>query len=197
MPIMYLFGPMVAAGRLKSIEMIIKKAVCALKSFMMFGAPMVFAFCTAVLVKAAWQSYSGKENHEKKLTFISSIAWGFFGVLTLTLCLGIELSNILAVIFSLVTLVFALIIPTIIALVYVYSAIFCCDESACPRRVFSHHPPLSVKISLLVYLGLACYWLVRSSSKECFEQYKKTQKGHKQKNQKLLGLFLGADGKKS
>lgn len=192
---MFLFGPLAAAGKLKSLEVIVKKFVCALKNFMIFGAPVIFAFCTAVLAKAAWQYAKGEKNHETKLTFVSALAWGFFGVLTLVLCLGIELSDILTVIFALVTMVFALIIPAIIALVYVYSAIFCCDESVCPRRIFSHHPPLSVKISMLVYLGLACYWLTRSCCKENLIISKKAPKAQKT-DKKLMNLLLPGNGAK-
>lgn len=149
----FIFVPFLTIGKVKNIEFFIKKSVLALKQIMFFGIPVVFAFCSAILIKAMIQSALKQKNHEKKLTFVCGIVWVIYGVFSLFLCVNSKINDFLLVFFATVTIVFLVFVPVVIGLVYFYSLIFCCDEQVCSRRVLSHHPPIFIKIIMFFYLS--------------------------------------------
>ncbi len=149
----FIFVPFLTIGKVKNIEFFLKKSVLALKQIMFFGLPVVFVFCSVILIKAIIQSVLKRKNHEKKLTFVCGIVWLIFLFFSVFLALNSKINDFMLVFIAFVTVSFAIFVPGIIGLIYLYSLIFCCDEEICSRRLFSHHPPIFVKILMLFYLS--------------------------------------------
>jgi hypothetical protein len=162
MPINFFFASFFAMGRLQNIDLFFSRLVLALQKFMVFGAPAMLIFCSFILFKAFFQSVIGQKNQETKLTFISALIWGFFAVLSFYLLTEIALNEPLAFICASITIGFSLIIPLCIALIYLYSAIFCCEDTHCNRAVFSGHPPFIVVLLMYGYLSMSIYWLFKA-----------------------------------
>ncbi len=157
----FIFVPFLTLGKVKAIEFFIKNSVLALKQIMFFCIPVVFAFASAILIKAFFQAMFKKKNHETKLTFISGIIWLILGVFLIFAFKKGGINDFWTVSFSSLSIVFAIIIPVVVALIYLYSLIFCCNEATCHRRILSHHPPIFVKIALFVYLALVGFYVFR------------------------------------
>lgn len=61
----FMFFSVVSAGRLKSVELLLDKIFIGLKAFMVFGAPIVLAFCSIISIKALIQNLPGRKNRGK------------------------------------------------------------------------------------------------------------------------------------
>jgi hypothetical protein len=166
MSINFFFAPFFAVSRLQNIEIFFNKLLLALQKFMILGAPAVLLFCSLALFKAFFQSVIGQRNTEKKLTFIAALIWGFFAVLSFYLLTGKPLPEPMAFACACVTIVFALIVPLCVAITYLYTTIFCCDETNCSREIFSSHPPLAIPLLVLTYLFVASFWLFKAFNEQ-------------------------------
>lgn len=165
MPIRLIFAPFFAMGKLQSIELFLCRITLALQQFMFFAAPVLLIAFSLVLFKAFFQAITGQKNQEKKLTFVATLSWGIFAVLSFYLLLQIPLSRLTIFLFGFITIIFTLILPFFIALTYLYNLLFCCEETKCSRDPFSWHPPKLIVFLLLAYLVSNFYHLVTALKK--------------------------------